>query len=536
MLRSLHRLAVTSSIEPSNLIQRSNEAGTAADVRRLTPAALSQHTIANDGVSVIAEAPKSSTSCSKHVRELTPIALLALLGAALRGIGLFTDLQLDEVWSITNAAAASSWLDILRLKIDNNHHLTSMYMHTLGPDAAATLYRLPSYAWGVATIPLAWLIGLRDSRTTATVNAVLFAFSAALIFYSSEARGYTAVIGLTLAAWYFLERYVDDPRPPWLVGFALSSIAGVMSHQTFILFYAGAFIWCDAHLQRRYRLRVATRLTLRAFALPTVAIGLFAIVSLVGQQIGGGPPFEVPTVIAQTLTAMVGGPQHGPGLWILGAVVAGLTGAAVWSAYRAGDDRWRLYVAAGVIAPALIVFLRRPPTLAPRYFLVPAAVFLLAVARLLAKAIEDGGPKQAFAQMVIAAQVIGGVSFSFSPDVSRGGYQAALTRVVHGSTGVVSVASSNRFGGSDWRTDMMIRYYRRALGVEHRLRYLPVDQARIAAPDWVIDESPDSTLATESLVDSLGHTYTLDSDYPAGSLSGITWRLYRRHDSKALAP
>jgi len=199
-------------------------------------------------------------------------ALLALvIGAALRLPGLWTDLQLDEVWSIENASAAASWFDILRLKIDNNHHLTSLYMHGLGPNAAAALYRVPAYVFGVATVPLAWLIASRDSRTTAIISATLFATSAALVFYSSEARGYSTVVFLTLAAWYCLQRYAESPKTSYLIGFAVTSVLGMMSHQTFAFFFLGAYIWCDAHMQRTGRLRDATRLTMRMFAREVVS-------------------------------------------------------------------------------------------------------------------------------------------------------------------------------------------------------------------------------------------------------------------------
>ena len=300
--------------------------------------------------------------------------LVLVLGAALRLPGLWTDLQLDEVWSLQNAFSAHSWFDLLRLKIDNNHHLTSMYMHALGPDTAAVVYRLLAYISGVAVIVLAWLVGSRDSPMTALVTAVLFATSAAFVFYSSEARGYTTAVCLMLVAWYCLRRYAESPRPRWLLGFAMSSIAGVMSHQTFVLFYLGAFIWCDAHTQRHHRLRDATRLTMRMFALPTVGIGVFAVIAFAGQQIGGGFPFEVPVILAQTLTLVAGGPQY-------------TAQGCGWSPRSSAESRSRpsgrhtawatigalLYLTAGVIAPAIIVFLRRPPTLAPRYFLVPAA-------------------------------------------------------------------------------------------------------------------------------------------------------------------
>src|SRR4029079_16139990 len=138
------------------------------------------------------------------------------------------------------------------------------------------------------------LVAARDSRTTAVVSTVLFATSAALVFYSSEARGYSAVVCLMLAAWYCLQRYAESPKTSYLIGFAVTSVLGMMSHQTFVFFFLGAFIWFDAHMQRHGRLRDATRQTMRMFALPTVGIGLFAIVALAGQEIGGGPPFDIP--------------------------------------------------------------------------------------------------------------------------------------------------------------------------------------------------------------------------------------------------
>ena len=456
-----------------------------------------------------------------------------VVGAALRLPGLWTDLQLDEVWSIENASAAASWFEILRLKIDNNHHLTSLYMHGLGPNAAAALYRVPAYVLGVATVPLAWLVASRDSRTTAVVSTVLFATSAALVFYSSEARGYSAVVCLMLAAWYCLQRYADSPKTSYLIGFAVTSVLGMMSHQTFAFFFLGAFIWCDAHLQRTGRLRDATRLTMRMFALPAVGIGLFAIVSLAGQEIGGGPPFDIPVVVAQTLAVVSGGPQHGAGLWVVAAVSGSLVALALWAAYRSKDDRVFFYATAGVIAPALIVLLRRPPTLAPRYFLVPAAVLLLAVSSLLARDIDRGGWRRVVAGALITVHVIAGVWFTLSPNASRGGYRAALTHIVEQSVGTPTVASTNRFGGGDWRTGMLVHYYARAIGAQDRLQYVSADKAAVEGAQWVIDEALDNAPASQLIVDKHGRQYTMDRVYPAGPLSGIVWRVYRQHGSIA---
>jgi uncharacterized membrane protein len=68
-------------------------------------------------------------------------------------------------------------------------------------------------------VPLAWWVGSRDSPTTAVVTAVLFATSAAFVFYSSEARGYAPAVSLTLVAWVLpasLRRVTGIPMAAWV--------------------------------------------------------------------------------------------------------------------------------------------------------------------------------------------------------------------------------------------------------------------------------------------------------------------------------
>jgi hypothetical protein len=192
-----------------------------------------------------------------------------------------------------------------------------------------------------------------------------------------------------------------------------------------------------------------------------------------------------------------------------------------------------LYATAGVIAPMLIVLLRRPPTLAPRYFLVPAAVLLLAVSSLLARAIDRGGWRRVVAGALITAHVVAGVWFTFSPNASRGGYRSAITHIVEQSDGTPTVASANRFGGSEWRTAMMVRYYARAIGAQDKLRYVSADTAAVEGAQWVIDENFDNAPAPQLIVDKHDRQYTVDRVYNTGPLSGIVWRLYRQHSAIA---
>ena len=457
------------------------------------------------------------------------LAVFVLVGAGLLRLpGLRTELSMDEIWSVQNVSAASAWWDLfLRFKIDNNHHLTSLYMYGLGSSASPTAYRLLALVSGIATVPLAWRIGARESRISALTTTLLLGTSAVLVFYASEARGYSTVVCLTLAAWYALQRYAETPSARWTIIFAVCSVLGVLAHQTFVMFYVGAFVWCDAHLQRTHRLREATRLTRRLFAVPTVLIALFAVVALRGQEIGGGPPFHVLTVVAQTLSAVSGGPQGGVGLWVAASMVGSVCAIAVCSAYRAGDDRWILFVTAGVVAPLLIVLARQPTTLAPRYFLVPAAVLLLAVSSWLARLIPSGTAQRRIAMALVTLHVVGGVWFTFSEASSRGHSRAAIEHMLAASPDVVTVTSSDRYGGSDYRTQMVVDYYGRVLSGNRQVRYISPGDYRPGRADWVIVETLGQSAEAE-ISDPFGQRFGLAGVYPAGALSGTSWYLYRR--------
>ena len=134
---------------------------------------------------------------------------------------------------------------------------------------------------------------------------------------------------------------------------------------------------------------------------------------------------------------------------------------------------------------------------------------------------------------LITAHVIAGVWFTFSPNASRGGYRAAITHIVEQSVGTPTVASTNRFGGGDWRTGMLVHYYARAIGAQGRLQYVSADKAAVEGAQWVIDENFDNAPAPQLIVDKNGRQYTVDRVYDTGPLSGIVWRLYRQHSAIA---
>ena len=458
-------------------------------------------------------------------------AVLVLVGSTLLRLpGLSTDLWLDELWSLENSLRADSWQQLIfHTRIDNNHHLNSLYLYLVGPQANPVIYRLLAFISGIATVATAWMVGARESRLTAAVTALLFGSSYMMAFYATEARGYATVVWLTLAAWYFVIRYAEAPQRRWAAGFAVCSILGVMAHQTFMMFFVAAYLWLDAHLQRTLpSLRVATRTTRRLFLAPAILIGLFYVTALLGQQIGGGPPYRFMTVVAQTLSAIAGGPQAGAGLWLTAVIVGVAFAVSIWSTRRVGDDRWMVYAAGGFVIPAMITVLRQPPTLFPRYFIVPAALLLLGTASWLSRRLVQGGAAMVSAAALIAAHVTGGIFHAIGDATSRGHYKQALQDIAASSTSdIVTVASSPHYGGHDFRTAMLIRYYTRSLPASRQLQYITEDEYPADGTDWMIvetfGESPQS-----SIVDRNGHTFELANVYLPGNLSGMTWYLYRR--------
>ena len=123
-------------------------------------------------------------------------ALLAITaaGAAVRTVGLFHDLWLDEIWSINLVADLTSPLQILtNLKHDNNHPLNSLFLFVLRGTAADWHYRLLAWVTGVATVLMAGVLGRhlfqrlhKFSTTVAAHTAGLMTAFVVAVSYSAD--------------------------------------------------------------------------------------------------------------------------------------------------------------------------------------------------------------------------------------------------------------------------------------------------------------------------------------------------------------
>ncbi len=131
------------------------------------------------------------------------LAAITLFALVLRLVSLNTDLWIDEIAPLV-AYAPASLLQVLVTYGGSNHHL----LNTLLVKIAVTLFgeqewvvRLPAVVFGTATIPaLYWVARQVMSRRASLAVALLLAVSYHHIFFSQNARGYTAYLFFSLVS------------------------------------------------------------------------------------------------------------------------------------------------------------------------------------------------------------------------------------------------------------------------------------------------------------------------------------------------
>ena len=83
------------------------------------------------------------------MRSAFVIATVGLLAIGARLPGLFTELWVDEVWSLRDVLSLQSWTDIfLTLRIDNNHHLNGLWLYPARTGSTSGLVPPPRFRVG----------------------------------------------------------------------------------------------------------------------------------------------------------------------------------------------------------------------------------------------------------------------------------------------------------------------------------------------------------------------------------------------------
>ncbi len=439
------------------------------------------------------------------------VGAIVLLGALLRAPGLFTGLWLDEIHALSSATDVRSAIEVFTgIHHDSNHWLVSLWMHLVGPAAPFWVYRLPSFLAGIAAVLFAgWLAALEGSKPGLAM--LLTATSFPLIFYSSEARGYSLAALASLCLLLCLVRWFETRRRSFLAGSALSACLGLLSHLSFVMVLIAVAVYS---LVLAGRGAISLRNALSPPAVPVLLLaGLVAINA--GQfVIGGGTSAPPGTVLVETASLALGGPVEGPFVGIVAGLACALLAfemvrrvGAYWSHRNSTEVRSHLWVffVAAMLLPIWLVLTLDPPFLYPRYFLV-----LLVFVPLLAASFAHSLARPWSALLVFAWLSVNGCAiWGFTGD-GRGGYEEALRFLMASSDRVeVEIGSDH-----DFRNRTILAFYRGRMGSEGaRLRYVISGPAEF----WI-----------GSYKGSRCEGCQLLREYPSTSLSGARWRLYRR--------
>jgi hypothetical protein len=440
--------------------------------------------------------------------------------AAARG-----DLWLDEIWSLANARALRSPFEALtRIHLDNNHHLVTAWLWVIGDGSPPWAYRLVSVMSAAATVALAALRPLHRDRLEGLTAGILLAGSFLLVQYGSEARGYAPAALCAVAAFHAVDRWLASRRTPWAAAAGLLATVGLLAHLTYAFALAGLACWAALALRATWRERPASPAALAWLAMPFAALAALWAVDLRHLVIGGGPEYDLVEVLRETLRATLGIPR-GP-LELLAIVALGAAAYEVIALARAGDRRWAFFAVTVAAAPALLLAARRPPILAPRYFLVTVPFLLVLLASALARLARLGAAGRVFHAAALALFCVGNaVPIAALLRHGRGHYGDAVAYLVEHTPGDAMTIGSDH----DFRNGMVLGYYAERLRSKKEILYVEPGGG-VPPPEWYLHHDFADPPRSDPSIEVFGRRYVLAASFPYAGLSGWRWLLYRRHD------
>jgi hypothetical protein len=466
---------------------------------------------------------------SRRRGRAVDVALIVVFAALIRLPALFTDLWFDEILSLERyARSAGSISDIFfaaALKHDNNHHLNTLALYWIGDQARWVVYRLPAFVCGLVGVAAVVLIGRRRSRLEGLACGGLVAASYMMSVYSTEARGYSWLLAFVALAFLALDRFLASGSRPALVAFWIATGAGLAAHPAILHFHLGAVLWSG------FRLRLRPMELARLYAVPALWIVAWAVVVTRGSIVGGGPPWTWGEIVDQSLAWTFGYPAAFLP-WVVSAAAAG--GLVLWDARRLwleGSDEGLFYIGV-ILGPVVFLAALSPPYLFPRYLLVPLLFLLVVAGRRLASWSRSGRWQPAVCALAAGALLLGnGVHIRSLARERQGNHTRAVQEIARSASDAPALVTSPSL--DDW-TELPLRFYGRALGLEGRIAYVPranvAGRSGAAQPiTWIIEPAQPCTPESPTVWTLRpGQTYDLDARYPVCGPSGMSWSLYSR--------
>lgn len=172
----------------------------------------------SEKISVIKEIDEDKLISKQQV--ILMLGLITLLAFILRIVKINSDLWLDEIVSIVNYRDFTT-LQIVGSYLKSNNHLLNTLLIKLSIGVFGEKEwsaRLPAVIFGTATIPaLYWVSRMMLPRIASLGVALLLTVSYHHIFFSQNARGYTAYLFFSiLSSGLLIKALKDDSADAWI--------------------------------------------------------------------------------------------------------------------------------------------------------------------------------------------------------------------------------------------------------------------------------------------------------------------------------
>lgn len=170
------------------------------------------------------------------------LATTLIVAVVLRFIALQSGLWYDEIVTLVASARNPLAQIVTEYPALNAHPLYSVLAHasmvTFGESAWSL--RLPACVLGIMSVVMVYLLGSRLTNSIeAWAGVAVLTTSYHHIWFSQNARGYTLMGFLTLAATFLLLRIYQHDRRSDYVLYALTAAAGVYTHLTMVFVIVG---------------------------------------------------------------------------------------------------------------------------------------------------------------------------------------------------------------------------------------------------------------------------------------------------------
>ena len=175
------------------------------------------------------------------------LLVLTVLAAALRVIGINRGLWWDEIYFLL-VSVRHPLVEIVTIFPGDIQHtlysiLARLSILTFGEHVWSL--RLPALIFGAASIPMLYLLGASvTTRIEALVASALLAVSYHHVWFSQNARGYTALAFWTMLSTYFLLRGIRTQRRGPFLWYAVAAALGVYTHLTMAFLVASHVLVC----------------------------------------------------------------------------------------------------------------------------------------------------------------------------------------------------------------------------------------------------------------------------------------------------